>query len=216
MHKLLDIQEDSTRDLQMHYSGAILYDTDTTEYMLVHEFGGSPKEVYLHYWNSKKERKEKSMPLKELCERVKAVCVYDGYVNLNGYCLFLERTIDGKYKKTTTTNNTSVEALGKLYIRVNNKRVKREIDAYTVLKAMKGKYYTFPEALYASEKMFSVAMSPALAIVKQPLPEDKYKLHVVYDKVYIGEVKDSKIEFANDLVKELVIEQLQEVKYEAA
>lgn len=216
MHKLLDIQEDSVRDVQMHYAGAILYDKETTEYMLVQEFGGNERSMALMYLNSKKERKDKCMPIAEFCERVKAVCVYDGYVNLNGYCLFLERTIDGKYKKTTTVNNTTVDPLGKSYIRIHNKRVKREIDAYTVLKAMKGVYYTFPEALKASDNMFSVAMSPALAMVRQPLPDDTYKVHVVYDKVYVGEVRDGEIQFDSALVRELVLDQLKEVKYEAA
>lgn len=216
MHKLLDIREDSTRDIQMHYAGAILYDTKTTEYMNALEFGGNPREMVISYKDSKKQYQTKTMSVETFCDRVKAVCVYDGYVNLNGYCLFLERTIDGKYKKTTTTNNTTVEPLGKTYIRINNKRVKREIDAYTVLKAMKEQYYTFPEALKATGKMFSVAMSPALAIVKQPLPEEDYKLHVVYDKVYVGEIQEGKIKFDSDLVRELVIDQLKEVQYEAA
>lgn len=216
MHKLLDIQEDSTRDMQMHYAGAILYDKETTEYMEAIEFGGSAREMVIAYRNSKKEHKTKTLPLDVFCERVKAVCVYDGYVNLNGYCLFLERTIDGKYKKTTTTSNTSVDPLGKTYIRVHNKRVKREIDAYTVLKAMKEQYYTFPEALEAIKKMFSVAVTPAIALVKQPLPDNNEKVHVVYDKVYVGEVQDGNIKFDDDLVRELVIDQLREVHYEGA
>lgn len=216
MHKLLNIQEDSTRDVQMHYAGAILYDTETTEYMLAREFGGHSDSMCILYKNSKKESKEKTMPLDKFCERVKAVCVYDGYVNLNGYCLFLERSIDGKYKKTTTTNNTSVEPLGKTYIRVHNKRVKREIDAYTVLKAMKHVYYDFYAAIKQSEIMFSVALSPLMAIVKQPLPDNAYKLHLVYDKAYVGEIEDGKVKFVSDLVEELVTEQLKEVGYAAA
>lgn len=216
MHKLLDITEDSTRDIQMHYAGAILYDKNTSEYMEALEFGGNRGEMVISYRNSKKEHKTKTMSITDFCDTVKAVCVYDGYVNLNGYCLFLERTIDGKYKKTTTTGNTTVDPLGKTYIRAHNKRVKREVDAYTVLKAMKSTYYTFPEALKSLTNKFSVAMSPSLALVKQPLPEDCYKVHVVYDKVYVGEVKAGVISYDSDLVRELVIDQLIEVKYEAA
>lgn len=216
MHKLLNITEDSTRDIQMHYAGAILYDSKTSEYMNCLEFGGTVREMVISYKDSKKQNQTKTMAVEDFCERVKAVCVYDGYVNLNGYCLFLERTIDGKYKKTTTVNNTSAEPLGKTYIMANNKRVKREIDAYTVLKAMKQQYYTFPEALAASDKMFSVAMSPSLALVKQPLPDDEYKMHVVYDKVYVGEIEEGVIKFESDLIRELVMDQLKEVCYEAA
>lgn len=216
MHKLLDIQEEYARDMQLHYSQCVLYDTVRNEFMLVHDF--EPRgddEVRLYYYDAKKIGQKRTYSLSEISETVKAVSLDDGYVNLNGYTLLTERTIDGKYKKSTAMNNTGVQVLGTAYAHVHNKRVKLKLDAYVCMKALKSKYYTFNEGLKKLETMFSVALSPSIALVKQPVAEGEEPVHVVYYDVYVGELVDGQIKFESQEVQELVIDQIKELGYAA-
>ncbi|MCW8826504.1 MAG: hypothetical protein OQK78_08775 [Gammaproteobacteria bacterium] len=217
MPRLLDIREDYVRDLNMHYTGSVWKDLTDSSFMLIMDVQEHRDGVRIVYQDSKKDEQFKSCSMEELRERFKAISLEDGFINLNGYCLYAERTIDGKYKKTTTLNNTSVEPLGHTYIRVNNKRVKRNLDAYTCMKALKAMYYSFDDALRKIEngEMFSVAMSDRMAIVKQPVADDTDRAHVVYYDVYVGEIKDQQIQFVDEAVRGLVIEQLEEVGYAA-
>lgn len=218
MHKLLNIKEEYVRDYGMHYNGAVWCDTRDSSFMLIREIEERPKgEIRIHFVNSKKEMDTKTTTKEEVNEHFKAVSLSDGYINLNGYCLYAERVIDGKYKKTTTMQNTAVTPLGTLYVRVNNKRVKRELDAYTCMKALRNIRYTFPEAvkLLREDRMFSVAITTNIALLKQPVKAGDDKIHAVYLGVYLGEVKDECIDFVDDKIKALVIEQLQENGYAA-
>lgn len=217
MHKLLDINEDYGRDIQLHYSQAVLYDKGRNEFMLLNqtEERGEGK-VRLYYMDAKKTENTRTYTMEEIRENVKAVSLDDGYVNLNGYALLCERTIDGKYKKTTAMNNTSVQVLGTAYAHVHNKRVKRKLDAYICMKALKSRYYTLQEGLDKLQGMFSVALSPSIALVKQPAekPEDE-KVHIVYYDVYVGEITDGVINFEDPEIQELVIDQIKELGYAA-
>lgn len=216
MHKLLDIQEDYARDLQLHYGQCVLYDKEHNEFMLLREVEDhGDDEVRLFYMDAKKNDRRKTYHLDEISDNVKAVSLADGYVNLNGYALLTERTIDGKYKKSTAMNNTSVQVLGAAYAQVYGKRVKRRLDAYVCMKAIKSKYYTYQEALKKLDTMFSVAMSPSLALVKQPVEEGECPVHIAYYDVYVGEITDTGIKFVSPDIEELVIDQLKELGYEA-
>lgn len=214
--RLLDIKEDSARDLSMHYSGAILYDEKTSTYMAVQEIEGNNERVKVYFKDSRKVDQRLDVAMKYVCENIKAVDLADGFVNLNGYALYLEREIERRYKKVTTTGNTMIEPLGKAYISVNKKKVKRQIDAYTVLKAMQSRYYGFNEAVSRTQSMFSVAMTPQLALVKQPVTEGPEPIHVVYNTVYIGRIDGENISFESQELRELVLDQLKEVGYAGA
>jgi len=113
-------------------------------------------------------------------------------------------------------NNTSVQVLGTAYAHVNNKRVKRKLDAYICMKALKSKYYTLQEGLDKLQGMFSVALSPSIALVKQPAekPEEE-RVHIVYYDVYVGEITDGVIKFEDPEIQELVIDQIKELGYAA-
>lgn len=216
MHKLLDIQEEYARDLHLHYSQCVLYDSERNEFMLARDFEArDDNRVSLYYMDAKKNDQRRTYDLDEFNEHVKAVSLDDGYVNLNGYTLLTERTIDGKYKKTTAMNNTAVHPLGTAYAHVNNKRTKQRLDAYVCMKALKSKYYTLPEALKKLDTMFSVALSPSIALVKQPVKEGDEPVHIVYYDVYLGEIVDGRIKFVAPELEQLVIDQIKELGYEA-
>lgn len=217
MHKLLDINENYGKDIMMHYSGSVVYDRAREEYMLIDEVDWSNGEdcIKIFYMDTHKATHTRTYSLKEINENIQAVSLMDGYVNLNGYCVHLERNIDGKFKKTTTLGNTQLVVLGTAYARINRKRTKSRLDAYICLKALKNRYYTFREAVKAIDDMFSVALSPSIALVKQPVEEGKSPVHMVYHDLYLGELVDDEVKFVSAEVRELVIDQIKELGYAA-
>lgn len=216
MHTIYPINEDYGRDIEMHYSSGFLQENATGKVFQVAGIDSFESSATLFLQNPRRRTINTGrISAKEFSDKFSAIHLEDGYVNLRGYCVYIERTVERRFKKGTATSNTGLHVPGCLFARMDNKRHKRRIDAYVVLKALKGEFYTWAEALKKLDNMFSVALTPALCLFKLPVYDKEPVIGVAYHNMFIGHLVDEVIKFKDSQIEELIIQQLREAGYEA-
>ena len=179
MIRISRIEEESERDLNLHYSGVLVYEPDIGYCSFREGMEGS---VLLEDREGSMHRKDYN--LEGVYNNIKAVNIDDGYIQKHNLCFLHRRRIDKSYRKALSLHNAETFHPDSRYL-INSQFEVGEVKLPDYPDLAANSYLTYRDAIKALSRgeMASAAISQHACVSKS---QSKPPYNIYYLKQIVG------------------------------